>query len=228
MLQRTLEPEVMDTEEEAREYDSMDHSAVNHVFVRDFLAVHQSGWQVLDVGTGNARIPIELCRREPRALVVAIDLAGEMLRVAAANVAAAGLAWRIHLRAADAKELPFDGNQWGAVISNSIVHHSPTPNRVIGEMFRVLAPSGTLFVRDLLRPDDDSRVTNLVDTYAGRATGCQRAMYAASLRAALTVEEVRAIATTIGIPADAVTQTSDRHWTCSYQKPARPAGASAL
>jgi hypothetical protein len=39
MLPRVLEPEVMDTPEEARDYDAMDHSAVNRVFVADFLAV---------------------------------------------------------------------------------------------------------------------------------------------------------------------------------------------
>ena len=36
-LQRILEPEVMDTLEEALEYDSMDHSQVNEVFCNDFL-----------------------------------------------------------------------------------------------------------------------------------------------------------------------------------------------
>ena len=39
MLPRTLEPEVMDSPEEARDYDSMDHAAVNDVFVADFRAV---------------------------------------------------------------------------------------------------------------------------------------------------------------------------------------------
>ena len=38
MLPRTLEPEVMDTAEEAADYDAMDHSEVNRVFVDDLLA----------------------------------------------------------------------------------------------------------------------------------------------------------------------------------------------
>ena len=37
MLPRTLEPEVMDTREEAVDYDSMDHSGVNRVFVDDLV-----------------------------------------------------------------------------------------------------------------------------------------------------------------------------------------------
>ncbi|HIF01502.1 MAG TPA: class I SAM-dependent methyltransferase [Planctomycetes bacterium] len=36
-LERTLEPEVMDTVEEAVDYDSMNHSTVNRVFVQDLL-----------------------------------------------------------------------------------------------------------------------------------------------------------------------------------------------
>src|SRR6185312_6776635 len=38
MLTRVLEPEVMDSPQEAADYDAMDHQAVNRVFVDDFLA----------------------------------------------------------------------------------------------------------------------------------------------------------------------------------------------
>src|SRR6476620_5625595 len=63
MLPRVLEPEVMDTPEEARDYDAMDHSAVNRVFVADFLAVWDGRGPVLDLGTGTALVPIEFCRQ---------------------------------------------------------------------------------------------------------------------------------------------------------------------
>ncbi len=39
MLERVLEPEAMDSPEEARDYDAMDHSAVNRVFVADFRRI---------------------------------------------------------------------------------------------------------------------------------------------------------------------------------------------
>ena len=91
MLSRVLEPEVMDTPEEARDYDAMDHAAVNRAFVADFLAVWDGRDPILDVGTGTAQIPIELCRQSPTARVVAIDLAEHMLRVGRDNVRRAGL-----------------------------------------------------------------------------------------------------------------------------------------
>jgi len=56
MLPRVLEPEVMDTAEEAVDYDTMDHGAVNRVFVTDFLAVWGQTNPILDVATGTAKI----------------------------------------------------------------------------------------------------------------------------------------------------------------------------
>ena len=218
MLSRVLEPELMDSEEEAIEYDLMDHTEVNRRFVADFLAAHRVGWKVLDLGTGTAQIPIELCRREPRAIVLAVDAAEHMLRRAAENVAGAGLVGRIHLKLVDAKGLDFGDGSFPAVISNSIVHHIPEPRRVMVEMVRVLAPGGTLFVRDLLRPPDDAAVNHLVRTYAGDATEKQRSLFDASLRAALALDEVHDLLRGLSLPPEAATQTSDRHWTLSFQR----------
>src|SRR6516162_10531691 len=95
MITRVLEPEVMDTAEEARDYDAMDHSEVNRVFVADFLAVWDGRGPVLDVGTGTALIPIEFCRQSPKGTVVAVDAAEHMLAVAKENVRKAGFANRI-------------------------------------------------------------------------------------------------------------------------------------
>src|SRR5947209_20145616 len=98
MLPRRLEPEVMDTAAEARDYDAMDHAAVNRVFVADFLAVWDGRGPVLDVGTGPAQLPIELCRRSAAVGVVGVDLAEHMLTVARANIRRAGLDDRLAVR----------------------------------------------------------------------------------------------------------------------------------
>src|SRR5205085_3662448 len=93
------------------------------------------------------------------------------------------------------------------------VHHIPEPAQVIAEIVRVLAPGGTLLVRDLLRPPDDDALQRLVKMYAGDANAHQQQMFADSLHAALTLAEVRALVEAAGFAAPSVEQTSDRHWT---------------
>jgi ubiquinone/menaquinone biosynthesis C-methylase UbiE len=221
MLPRVLEPEVMDSLEEAHDYDAMDHSRVNRVFVADFRAAWDGRNRILDLGTGTAQIPIELCRQAPEAQIVAVDLAEHMLTVARANVRRAGLDGHIRLERCDAKRLAYADDTFAAVMSNSIVHHIPEPGLVLAEMVRVVGPGAVLFVRDLLRPVDDGQVRQLVAAYAGDANAHQRQMFEDSLRAALTVAEVRALVAGLGLdPAD-VRQTSDRHWTWQARKPAR-------
>lgn len=213
MLPRILEPEVMDSADEARDYDAMDHAAVNRVFAADFFAAWGGDDPLLDVGTGTAHIPIELCRRHPTIRVTAIDLAESMLAVARANVRRANLEDRVRLERVDAKRMPYPDGSFAAVISNSIAHHIPEPAAVLAEMARVTRRGGLLFVRDLLRPDDEAALHRLVDLYAAGANAHQRQMYADSLHAALTLAEVRGLVAALGFdPAD-VCQTTDRHWT---------------
>jgi ubiquinone/menaquinone biosynthesis C-methylase UbiE len=213
MLERVLEPEVMDSAEEARDYDSMDHSHVNQIFVSDLLKVCDDFATALDVGAGTAHIPIELCRRHATVRVIAIDMAQHMLDVGQRNLASAGLAHRIDLQWCDAKNMPFAERSFDGVISNSIVHHIPEPFAVFAQMARVVKPGGLLFVRDLLRPVDEPALAGFVKTYAGDANAHQQKMFAESLHAALTLEEVRAMVTRLGFDAACVQQTSDRHWT---------------
>jgi ubiquinone/menaquinone biosynthesis C-methylase UbiE len=218
MLSRVLEPEVMNTPEEARDYDSMDHSQVNRVFVADFLAVWHGCNPILDVGAGTAQIPIELCRQSAAASVVAIDLAEEMLKIGRKNVRAAGLESRLRLECIDAKHMSYAAGSFAAVISNSIVHHIPEPKQVLAEMVRVLQPGGILFVRDLLRPIDAAHVNHLVEEYAAGANEHQKRMFAESLSAALTLDEVRSLILPLGFDPISVQLTSDRHWTWTAVK----------
>lgn len=216
-LPRVLEPEVMDSEEEAGDYDAMDHGAVNARFCEDLLALAPALDAVLDVGTGTALIPIELCRRAPAARVVAIDLAASMLDLARKNVARAGLDHAVSLRQADAKALDLERASFTTVMSNSIIHHIPDPGPALGDMIRVLRPGGLLFVRDLLRPESDEAVRGLLALYAANDSDRQRGLFEASLRAALTLDEVRALVARFGVPAGAVAQSSDRHWTLAFR-----------
>jgi ubiquinone/menaquinone biosynthesis C-methylase UbiE len=213
MLPRVLEPEVMDTAEEAHDYDAMDHAQVNRVFVADFLAVWNSRSPILDLGTGTALIPIEFCRQSPKGEIVAVDAAAHMLAVAKENVRNAGFANRIKCELVDAKGMHFADGSFAAVMSNSIVHHIPDPRRVFKEISRVAAPGATIFVRDLLRPADITTLKHLVETYAAGANENQERMFAESLHAALTLDEVKDLVQGVGFDPAGVRQSTDRHWT---------------
>jgi ubiquinone/menaquinone biosynthesis C-methylase UbiE len=221
---RILEPELMDSAEEAEEYDRIDHSTVNERFVTDFLSVvhprHSLPGRplVIDVGSGTARVPIVLARTWPDCVVMAVDMAGEMLRVAARNIREAGLWRRIICPEADARCLPFQTGSAPFVISNSLIHHIPDPYPVLEEMCRIATPGALLFVRDLFRPDTDGDVERLVSTYASYETPAQRALFAASLRAALTLDEISAMLERLPLKDATVVASSDRHWTLSGER----------
>jgi ubiquinone/menaquinone biosynthesis C-methylase UbiE len=227
MLSRVLEPEVMESPAEAIDYDRMDHAAVNQVFVDDLLAgapeilsAEERSLDVLDIGTGTAQIPITLCRRTTALRVMAIDLAVAMLHVGRGNVEVAGLMDCIRLDRIDAKQLPYEEGRFAIVMSNSIVHHIPDPRDVLREAVRVLTRGGLIFVRDLLRPADDREVEHLVAAYAAGANDHQRQLFDQSLRAALSLDEVRDLAEAASLPPGTVAQTSDRHWTLAWRKTA--------
>jgi ubiquinone/menaquinone biosynthesis C-methylase UbiE len=209
----------MDSLEEAIDYDNMDHAEVNRRFVDDLLDLGPLEGELLDLGTGTAQIPVELCLRGGNVQIVAIDLAVHMLQLAKGNVEIAGLHGRILLDRVDAKSLPYDDGRFAAVISNSIVHHIAEPAGVLAEAVRVVGPGGRIFVRDLARPDSQSELERLVNAYAADANDHQRQMFRDSLHAALTVPEVQSLVSHLGAEPDSVRMTSDRHWTWAWTKP---------
>ncbi len=213
MIDRMLEPEEMDTADEAAAYDAMDHRGVNARFADDALDLSPTPRRVLDLGTGTALIAIVLATRLPLATVTAVDLADHMLRFAARNVARAALTNRIALVRVDAKGLPYAPGDFDLIVSNSVVHHIPDPRMFFAEIARVAGEHAGVFVRDLRRPADVATLDALVHTYAANEPAPSRALLRASLHAALTVDEVTAMAREAGLRGVTVRETSDRHWT---------------
>lgn len=218
MIDRTLEPELMDDPQEAVAYDTMDHSDVNRKFVDDLLSGGEVGPDVLDLGTGTARIPIELCQRVNNCRVLASDGAVSMLEVARYNVSVSSLDSRIQLHHADAKSIPIDDETFDTVLSNSLIHHVPEPSVIVAQLARLTKTGGRIFVRDLVRPDSLEQLNALVERIAGQEAPEAQAMFRDSLHAALTLEEIRALVAAEGFDPHDVQMTSDRHWTWHSRK----------
>ena len=210
MLERVLEPEVMDTEEDASEYDAMDHTEANAAFVERLVTLDPGG-RMLDVGTGPGHIPLLVVERVADAEVIAIDLAERMLAIARRYVEASPHAARVRLEKADAKALRYPDAHFDFVYSNTILHHVPEPLTMLREVQRVLKPGGGVLIRDLMRPGSKDELERLVGLHAADATPYQRDLFAASLHAALTPAELTEVARAAGLEDCEVTVDSDRH-----------------
>jgi len=213
-LLRILEPEVMDSWEEALDYDAMDFVEVNTAFAQTVSELCRLDTaKVLDAGTGTARIPIILSQMHPQWQIWGIDLAENMLKLGFQNVKAAGLQDRINLELVDAKRLPYPDEYFELVISNSLVHHLPNPLPFLLELKRVLQPQGAICIRDLIRPTDAATIDRLVEGIGTEYSDRQKDLFRDSLHAAFTIDEVEQLVTQAKISGVRIYQSSDRHWT---------------
>lgn len=211
-MERILEPEVMDTWEESIDYDSMDFTEVNTVFAQSAINLGPKIGKILDAGTGSARIPIIIAKLSPQWHLTCIDLSANMLKVGAINVENAGVKSQVKLELVDAKEMPYQNQEFDMVISNSIIHHLPDPLPFLREVKRVLKSNGGLFLRDLLRPQDRETTDNLVEMYAGDCNEHQKRLFRDSLHAAFSLTEITQMLEEAGLTDVKIYQSSDRHW----------------
>lgn len=217
-MDRILEPEVMDTWLEATAYDAMDVVAVNTGFAVDAIALDPDAIKVLDIGTGTARIPILMCQQRPQYLITGIDLAQSMLIIGQRNVAAAQLTQRIKLERVDSKRMPYPDLEFDMLVSNSLVHHLPDPLSFFGEVKRIIKPGGAMLIRDLIRPENDQIVNELVAKIGADYDPHQQQLFQDSLKAGLTLAEVQELIDRVGLIQVKLAQSSDLHWTIERKK----------
>jgi demethylmenaquinone methyltransferase/2-methoxy-6-polyprenyl-1,4-benzoquinol methylase len=102
------------------------------------------GGRVLDCGIGSGVLSLALAGVAPVQELVGVDIAPAMLREAAGNLAAAGIA--ADLLRADAHRLPQSDASFDAVVSAHVLEHLARPEEAVGEMVRVLRPAAPLVI----------------------------------------------------------------------------------
>lgn len=110
----------------------------------------------LDIGTGNGPLAIRLARKYPEAQITGIDYWGEdweySQQVCEENAIIEGVSERTEFKRASASELPFEDEQFDAVLSHFVFHEvvdAADKSDVIKEALRVLKKGGAFSFQDM-------------------------------------------------------------------------------
>lgn len=145
------------------------------------VAELHEGETVLDLGSGaGADVLISARRVGPTGQAIGLDMTDEMLELARANAAEAGVE-NVRFVKGYIEEIPLADASVDVVISNCVINLAGDKDRVLAEAARVLRPGGRFAVSDVIAsPDMDD------------ATRADMAAYTGCIAGALTEDEFRA------------------------------------
>lgn len=146
------------------------------------------GEVVLDLGSGaGADVLIAARRVGPDGRAIGLDMTDEMLALARANAASAGVG-NVDFVKGYIEEIPLPDASVDVVISNCVINLSADKAAVIAEAARVLRPGGRLAVSDVVADEDMDEETR---GDMARWTGC--------IAGALTEREFAAVLGAAGL-----------------------------
>jgi len=148
----------------------------------------REGETVLDLGSGaGADVLISARRVGATGKAIGLDMTDEMLEVARANAAEAGVA-NVEFVKGYIEDIPLPDNAVDVVISNCVINLAADKRTVLAEAARVLKPGGRFAVSDVIADDgmDD-------------ATRADMAAWTGCIAGALTEQEFRSALADAGL-----------------------------
>ncbi len=144
------------------------------------VAELQEGETVLDLGSGAGGDVLLSARRVgPTGRAIGLDMTDQMLELARANAAEAGIE-NVEFVKGYIEQMPLDDESVDVVISNCVINLSGDKDRVIAEAARVLRPGGRFAVSDVV-----------ADPEMDAATRADMAAWTGCIAGALTEQEFR-------------------------------------
>jgi len=136
------------------------------------MADLHAGETVLDLGSGGGIDVLLSARRVgPTGTAYGLDMTDEMLDLARANQAKAGVE-NVHWLKGHIEAVPLPDASVDVVISNCVINLSTDKRRVIREAARVLKPGGRFAVSDVIAdPDMDATTRKDMEQYVGCIAG---------------------------------------------------------
>jgi len=114
----------------------------------------QDGEEVLEIGVGTGFSLVEIAKAVgEKGKAYGLDITPQMLEITGERIGKTGLANRVELQEADARNMPYEDNKFDAVYIASTLELFDTPDisRVLKEIKRVLKPNGRLCVGSLTK-----------------------------------------------------------------------------
>lgn len=210
-MERILEAELMDDEEQARAYAQADFATSNQWFVDQLVADFGAELgRVVDLGCGSGDVLLRLAAARPAARITAVDGSAAMVALAGAAVAAAGLAGQIRLVQGYIPGALAGPERYDAVLSKDFLHHLPDPLVLWREVRRLGRPGAAVCIMDLIRPAGQAEARAIVERVAGGEAPILKEDFFNSLCAAFRPAEVEDQLRSCGLGL-AVRQVSERH-----------------
>jgi arsenite methyltransferase len=158
------------------------------------------GETVLDLGSGGGIDVLLSARRVgPTGTAYGLDMTDEMLDLARANQAKAGVD-NVHWLKGHIEDIPLPAETVDVVLSNCVINLSTDKRRVLGETARVLKRGGRFAVSDVI-----------ADPGMDEATRADLAQYVGCIAGALTAEEYARYLTEAGLTDIEIIETHRVH-----------------